>query len=74
LDLDDPTKIIARTKNFLMEPEYEYETEGFYSGCVFPTGIVLKEDTIFMYYGGADRFVNLATASLSELLRHLLNK
>jgi predicted GH43/DUF377 family glycosyl hydrolase len=74
LDLNDPTKIIARTKKFLMEPEYYYETEGFYNGCIFPTGIVLREDTLFMYYGGADRYVNLATASLSELLRHLLSK
>ncbi|MDD3999683.1 MAG: glycosidase [Bacilli bacterium] len=72
LDLKQPTKIISRSKDFLMEPEMTYETEGFYSGCVFPTGIILKNDTIFMYYGGADRFVNLATASLSELLNNLI--
>jgi predicted GH43/DUF377 family glycosyl hydrolase len=68
LDLEDPRIILARTKDYLMEPMMPYETEGFYNGCVFPTGNVIVGDTIFLYYGGADRFVNVATASLSELL------
>ena len=71
LDLNDPTKVIARTKDFIMEPEYDYETKGFYNGCVFPTGNVVKDDTLYVYYGGADRFVNVATCSLTKLLQYL---
>lgn len=71
LDLDDPTKIIAKTKDFLLQPELPYETEGFYSGCVFPTGNVVVGDTFYIYYGGADRFVNVATCSITELLNYL---
>ena len=37
LDLNDPTKVIARAEDFIMEPEFDYEFEGFYNGCVFPT-------------------------------------
>lgn len=74
LALDDPTKIIARSKDYVMEPRLPYETEGFYNGCVFPTGNVIVGDTLYMYYGGADRFVNVATASVSAILEFLLKK
>lgn len=71
LDLEDPTKILYRTKDYIMEPEFEYETAGYYNGCVFPTGNVLVGDTLYVYYGGADRFVNVCTCSLTELLKTL---
>lgn len=71
LDLKDPTKIIARTRNFIMEPEYEYETEGYYNGCVFPTGNVVVDDTLYVYYGAADKYVCAATAKFSDLLKYL---
>ena len=68
LDLDDPTKIIGRTKNPILEPEFDYEINGFYKGCVFPTGNVIVGDTLFVYYGGADKYVGVATCPLNELL------
>lgn len=71
---DNPEKIIARTKDFIMEPEYPYETAGFYNGCVFPTGNVIVGDTLYVYYGGADRYCGVATCSVKELLKFLLNE
>lgn len=71
LDLNDPTIIKYRTKEFFMEPEFDYETKGFYNGCVFPTGNVLVGDTLYIYYGGADHFVNVATVSLKELIKYI---
>ena len=71
LDLDDPTIIKHRTKDFIMEPTEPYETAGYYNGCVFPTGNVIVGDTLYVYYGGADRFVNVATCKLDELLDYL---
>ena len=41
LDLNDPTKVIGRATDWIMEPEFDYEIEGFYKGCVFPTGNVI---------------------------------
>ena len=73
LNLNDPTKVIARTKNFLMEPEHYYEIEGFYKGCVFPTGNVVKDGILYVYYGGADKYVGVATADFNELVDKLLN-
>lgn len=74
LDKDNPTKIIARTKDFLMEPEFDYETQGFYNGCVFPTGNVVVGDTLYVYYGAADKNICVATCSFGELLCYLSEK
>lgn len=71
MDLEHPERIIARTKNYIMEPEHEYETCGIYNGCVFPTGNVVKDGTLYVYYGSADQFINLATADFHELVRYL---
>ena len=73
LDLNDPRKILARTKDYIMEAETPYEVNGFYNGCVFPTSAVLRGDDILIYYGCADRFVGLARAKCSELLEYLLS-
>ena len=66
LDAKNPSKVIARTKDFIMEPEYSFETDGYYNGCVFPTGIVVKDDTMYVYYGAADKYVCVATAPFEE--------
>lgn len=71
LDLNDPKKVIARTRDFIMEPEYDYEIEGFYKGCVFPTGNVIIDDTLYVYYGGADKYIGLATCSVKGLIEFL---
>ena len=71
LDLNDPTKIIARTKHFFMEPEEEYETNGYYNGCVFPTAVVKKDDTLYVYYGAGDKVICLATIKEDELLKYV---
>jgi len=73
LDLNDPTKILARTKTPILEPEEWYEMEGFYKGCVFPTGNVIVDETLYVYYGAADKYVGLATCNLNELLDFIIN-
>ena len=71
LDLKDPSKILARTKEFLMEPEEPYETNGYYNGCVFPTAIINKDGLLYIYYGAGDKVVCLATVEEKELLKYL---
>lgn len=68
LDLDDPCIIKAKSKDFLLEPEYPFETEGFYNGCVFPTAIIEKGDEYYVYYGAGDQCVCLAKAKKEALL------
>jgi predicted GH43/DUF377 family glycosyl hydrolase len=72
LDLHDLGRVLHRTPDWLMEPETEYEIEGFYRGVCFPCGSVVLGDTLFVYYGAGDKYCALATCSLSELVDHLL--
>ena len=73
LDLDDPSRILHRSTDWLMQPEAEYEIEGYYRGCVFPCGKVVIDGTLFVYYGGADKFCGVATCALDELFDYLLS-
>lgn len=71
LDRNDPLKVIARTKGPIMQPEHPYETDGFYSRCIFPGGNVVVDGILYVYYGAADRYVGVATCPLQELLDFL---
>ncbi len=74
LDYDDPRKILARTDYPIIEPEEQYEIEGQVPNVVFGCGAVLINDIIYLYYGGADSVVGVATMSLTSLLDLLLDK
>jgi len=74
LDLEDPTTVIGRTKDYIMEPEFDYEIEGYYKGCVFPTGNMIIGDTLYVYYGGADKYIGLATCNVHELIEFTLSE
>ena len=73
LSLDEPSRVLHRTPDWLMEPEAEYEIEGFYRGACFPCGTVVIDGTLFVYYGAGDKFCALATCNFEELLNHLLS-
>lgn len=68
LDLEDPSRVIARPKDFIMEPEEPWELEGDVPNVVFTTANPVVDGTVYVYYGGADRVIGLATCSLKELL------
>ncbi len=73
LDLDDPRKVIARSRNFIMEPETYYEKFGLYiPNVIFPTGSVVKDGLLYLYYGVCDTAIALATVPLDELLADVL--
>lgn len=72
LDLENPQKEIARLPYALFKPEHEWELKGEVNNVCFPTGTLLKGDTLYIYYGAADEQVACASLSLSELLQELL--
>jgi predicted GH43/DUF377 family glycosyl hydrolase len=71
VDLERPYKIIKRGKKPILEPQEEFEVKGDVPNVVFTCGAVLKKDKIYLYYGGADTVMCVATAELKELLRSL---
>src|SRR3989344_3051132 len=66
-DLDNPTRLIGKLTHDILQPEMPYEKEQI-SKIVFPTGGFIKDDKLFVYYGASDRYVCLATGSLTEVL------
>ena len=71
LDLKDPTVVRARTADPILEPEEPYEKEGITNNVVFPCGLVQKGKLLYLYYGGADKVVGVATMELEVILRAL---
>ena len=74
LDLEDPSKVLARSVDPIMAPEADYEKKGFLGGVVFTNGHVVDGDKVTIYYGAADTVVCGATFSIAELLRSLKTK
>lgn len=78
LDLENPAKVIGRTRHNILEPRELYETTGQVTNVVFPSGAIVSEYTadgfalpdaeVKIYYGAADTSIGLATATIAELV------
>ncbi len=70
LDSDGIT-VLARTADYIFEPLESYEKDGDVSNVVFSCGTIVRDDTVFLYYGGADKVLGVATASIKHMLNAL---
>lgn len=70
MDLKKPTKVIGKTRSYILAPEEPYEQRGEVPNVVFTCGSIAdyEKDQIRVYYGGADTCICLAAGSLSELI------
>lgn len=68
LDKQNPSKVLYRTHTPIIEPVEPYENNGFKAGVVYPCGSVIMKDKLHIYYGGADSYVNAASADLEEFV------
>ncbi|RXZ81670.1 glycosidase [Paenibacillaceae bacterium] len=73
LDLDDPTKVIARSERPILEPDAPYEQQGFFGDVVFSCGAVVNGDIVKMYYGVADTSMACAELSLQQMVDGLVS-
>ena len=71
LDLNDPSKVIARSKAPIMEPTAPYEQTGFFGNVVFTNGHLVEGDKVTVYYGASDEVICGAEFSIGEILRSL---
>jgi predicted GH43/DUF377 family glycosyl hydrolase len=72
LDLKDPSIIIYRSANPVLEPTAVYETNGFKPGIIYLTGAVVKDGELLVYYGASDSYVCVASCRLDEILDDLV--
>lgn len=71
LDLNDPSKVLARSYQPIMEPIMVYEKVGFFGSVIFTNGMIVEGDRILMYYGASDQVVCAATLSIQAILSSL---
>ncbi|MDD3607880.1 MAG: hypothetical protein PHQ20_03765 [Candidatus Moranbacteria bacterium] len=71
LDKKNPEKILSRLVDPLFEPELSWEREGEVPNVVFPCNAVLKNDDLFIFYGGADKYIGSAKLKMVDLLEAL---
>lgn len=71
LDINDPSKVLARSEEPIVEPIADYEKMGFFGNVVFTNGHIVEGDTIHMYYGASDEVICKADLSISEILATL---
>ena len=61
-DKNDPTKVLARADSPIFSPREEWEKVGQVPNVVFVEGLVREKDRWLFYYGGADKYVGVASA------------
>lgn len=73
LDKDNPSKVLYRTRDYLLTPEKEYEKTGFVPNVAFPCATLQDPETgrIAIYYGAADTYVAVAYAQVDELVKYI---
>jgi predicted GH43/DUF377 family glycosyl hydrolase len=68
LDKNDPSKVLARSREPLVRPEPS-EREGYVPNVVYTCGALRHNDQIILPYAVSDTFSNFATLKISALLR-----
>jgi predicted GH43/DUF377 family glycosyl hydrolase len=71
LDLNEPTKVLGRSQEPILEPDKDYENNGFKAGVVYVSGAVIKDGELLVYYGASDSYVSVARANLEKFLTEL---
>lgn len=67
LDKKDPTKIVYRQKEAILEPELDWELDGNVPNVVFSCGQVIQNDELYVYYAGADQQMGVAKVKLGDI-------
>jgi predicted GH43/DUF377 family glycosyl hydrolase len=63
-DRHDPRKLLWRSDEPIFSPEKDWEKAGQVPNVVFVEGLVKQDKRYLFYYGGADKYVGVAEASI----------
>ena len=67
LDLKDPEKVLYRAQHPILEPDAWYEND-WKPGIIYASGAIVIKGKLFVYYGGGDKYIGVASIKLSELI------
>lgn len=71
LDGNEPRKIMARANKPILEPQADYECDGFFGNVVFSCGMLCEDNIVKIYYGAADTVICYAELPLKEIIDKL---
>jgi beta-1,4-mannooligosaccharide/beta-1,4-mannosyl-N-acetylglucosamine phosphorylase len=73
LDINEPWKVLYRSRPYIISPQTIYECAGDVPNVVFPCAALVDADTgrIAIYYGAADTVTGIAFAYVDELIDYL---
>lgn len=72
-DIDDPTRVIARSEEYFITPEKDYEVDGQVDRVCFVEGLVYFKDKWYLYYGTADSKIAVAVCTDESFLKKAQN-
>ncbi len=72
LDLEDPTRVVSRPEEPIFWPEELWELRGDVPNVVFSNANPVVDGQVYVYYGGGDHVIGLATCALDELVEYAL--
>jgi predicted GH43/DUF377 family glycosyl hydrolase len=67
LDLENPSQVISRQSEPILEPELDWEINGHVPNVVFSCGQVIKDGELYVYYGAADTVIGVANIALQDM-------
>lgn len=68
-DLNDPSKILGVSDDWILQPEDPWEISGYVHNVVFSCGAVAEDDgSVKIYWGGADAVMCAGEAKLDDLV------
>jgi predicted GH43/DUF377 family glycosyl hydrolase len=73
LDYINPEKILYRSRSPVLEPDEHYENEGHKAGVIYVCGAIIKKDILYVYYGGADMVMCVASTKIDDFLEDLVS-
>jgi predicted GH43/DUF377 family glycosyl hydrolase len=68
---DDPSRVVKVSPEPILEPQLEFEKEGFVAKVVFPTGVLEDGDRLLIYYGASDKYCAMAELSRRDVMNRL---
>lgn len=71
LEENDPSIVLAKTEEPILEPKAIYETDGFFGNVVFTCGCLVENGIVSLYYGAADDKICRADFSVNDLLAEM---
>ncbi len=70
-DLDNPSKVIYTPSGHFLAPQKE-ERVGDVSNVVFCNGLIVKNNTVYIYYASSDTRMHVATTTIDKLIDYVI--